>query len=293
MKHNFKLLIYFSLSIILAGCNIENKNNISSSDNNFSRNTELSSSIISSNNDSSFHSTPILNNEIYQNFSLNNIIDSDYGIIHYNIYIPKTYTGQKRYALYLTLPGYEGLYRFGVGANLKAENFAFEAQKYNDEMIIVAPQLNDWGETSARQTIILTEYIMSNYFIDESKVFINGYSGGGETLSLVLTYRPELYKAALHVASIWDGRLEPLINSKTPIYFVIGENDEYYGSSRISSTYNNLIHLYQDKGLTNEEIKELAVLDIKKQEYFDYSNQHGGIGKVASDSQIMSWLFLR
>ena len=44
--------------------------------------------------------------------------------------------------------------------------FGFEAQKYNDEMIIVAPQLNDWGETSADQTIALVEYFLQQYHID-------------------------------------------------------------------------------------------------------------------------------
>ena len=53
-------------------------------------------------------------------------------------------------------------------------------------MIIVAPQLNDWGQTSADQAIDLTEYFLRHYKIDPSKVYINGYSGGGETLSLVL-----------------------------------------------------------------------------------------------------------
>lgn len=67
--------------------------------------------------------------------------------------------------------------------NLKLK---FEAQKYITDMIIVAPQLNDWGQTSADQTIELTQYFLTHYIINPSKVYINGYSGGGETLSLVL-----------------------------------------------------------------------------------------------------------
>lgn len=35
-----------------------------------------------------------------------------------------------------------------------------EAQKYNQNMIIAAPQLNDWGQTSADRTIDLTEYLL-------------------------------------------------------------------------------------------------------------------------------------
>lgn len=60
------------------------------------------------------------------------------------------------------------------------------------QMIIVAPQLSDWRETSAKQTIVLTEFFLETYNIDSSKVYINGYSGGGETLSLVLADRPAL-----------------------------------------------------------------------------------------------------
>ena len=94
---------------------------------------------------------PVLNDEYYRGFSMNNVLHSDsLGDIHYNVYVPDSYDGSKAYALYFTLPGYQGLYRFGVGANLETEAFAFEAMNYIEDMIIVAPQLNDWGETSAR-----------------------------------------------------------------------------------------------------------------------------------------------
>lgn len=132
---------------------------------------------------------------------------------------------------------------------------------------------------------------MSIRLSPSSQVFINGYSGGGETLSLVLTMKPELCTRALHVASVWDGELEPLVNAKTPVYFVIGEFDEYYGSSRISSTYRQLVSRYPEKGLSEDEINSLAVLDVKPSSYFDGGNQHGGICRVAHDEQIKGWLF--
>ena len=34
-----------------------------------------------------------------------------------------------------------------IPAHIKAESFGFEAQKYNEKMIVVTPQLSDWGET--------------------------------------------------------------------------------------------------------------------------------------------------
>ena len=83
------------------------------------------------------------------------------------------------------MPGYEGLYFQGVAANIRSEDFGFEAQKYNSEMIIVAPQLNDWGETSADQTIALVEYFLEHYNIDQEKVYASGYSGLRLTFRLV------------------------------------------------------------------------------------------------------------
>ena len=216
------------------------------------------------------------------------------GDIHFNVYVPESYDGGKPYALFFTLPGYEGLYFQGVARNLHAEEFGFEAQKYNSEMIIVAPQLSDWRETSANQTIALLEYFLEEYNIDREKVYANGYSGGGETMSLVMGKRPELFTAYLHCSSQWDGDLEVLAQSRTPVYLAIGEDDEYYGSEPTKRAYNELHELYSAQGLSENEIAELLVLDIKNSEYFEergMNNQHGGGGLFAFDPEIMGWLF--
>lgn len=168
--------------------------------------------------------------EEYQGFLIDNVLHSENeGDIHYNVYFPESYDGSKSYALYFTLPGYEGLYFQGVAVNLKSEAVGFEAQKYNSEMIIVAPQLSDWGETSANQTIALVEYFLEHYNIDTSKVYGNGFSGGGETMSRVVGKRPDLFTAYLQVSSQWDGEFEPVAEQRLPVYFAIGRNDEYYG----------------------------------------------------------------
>ena len=114
-------------------------------------------------------------------FLFDNVLHSEgNGDIHFGLYIPESYDGSEPYALYVTLPGYEGLYFQGVGVNIRAEDYGIEAQKYNERMIIVAPQLNDWKETSARQTIALTRYFLGHYHIDLQKVYLNGYSGGAK-----------------------------------------------------------------------------------------------------------------
>ena len=214
--------------------------------------------------------------------------------MHYHMYIPKSYDGSSPYALYITLPGYGAYYFQGVAVNLKTEHFATEAKKYREEMIIVAPQPNDWGETSKRQIIALTEYMLAAYNIDTNKVYISGYSGGGETLSLVVSERPELFTAALHVSSKWDGGISRVAEEKTPVYFAIGEGDEYYGKEPVEKTYKELASLYEREGLNREEMKELAVLDVRDEEYFTgrgVSNQHGGGGLFAEDDAVMGWLF--
>lgn len=233
--------------------------------------------------------------EEYRGFLLDNVLQSsDEGDIHYNVYIPDSYDGTKEYALYVTLPGYQGLYFQGVGENIRTEDFGFEAQKYITDMIIVAPQLNDWGQTSADQTIELTQYFLTHYKINPSKVYINGYSGGGETLSLVLAKQPELYTAALMCSSQWDGAYEPVVEAETPVYFVIGESDEYYGSEPFKEAYQKIHELYKEQGLSESEIDKLVVLDVKGKDYFEgtpVTYQHGGGYLFCRDKEIMGWLF--
>ena len=233
----------------------------------------------------------------YRDFLLDNVLHSaNDGDIHYSVYIPDSYDGSEPYAVFFTLPGYEGLYFQGVGENLYSENFAFEAMNYNLKMIIVAPQLSDWGETSARQAIALVEYFLCHYNIDPEKVYAEGYSGGGETMSQVMGMRPELFTAYLQCSSQWDGAYEPVVESRTPVYLAVGESDEYYGFGPSEEAYENLYELYRQEGLSDEEIGELLVLDVKDADWFEsrgWTNQHGGGGLFASDEEIMGWLFDR
>lgn len=222
-------------------------------------------------------------------FVNDNIYHSKLGDIHYSSFIPDSYDGSEPYALFITLPGWEGLYFHGVGANM-VEDFGPEAIGWNEKMIVISPQLNDWRETSARQTIALTEYLMEAYSIDPGRVYLEGYSGGGETGSLVMGIRPELYTAFLMVSSQWDGDLETLANAGTPVYLATGEKDSYYGSESMKNACVRLRELYERQGLTDAEIDKIVILDVKDQEYFTqrgYTDQHGGGMAFAKDEKIM------
>lgn len=141
----------------------------------------------------------------------------------------------------------------------------------------------------------MTEYFLNNYHIDKDKVYLSGYSGGGETGSLVMGKGPDLFTAYLHCSSQWDGDYEVISKSRTPVYMVIGESDEYYGSEKTRTAYNKLKDLYEKQELSQEEIDDILVLDIKERNYFSsqgISNQHGGGAKLfAHDDKIMGWLF--
>lgn len=226
-------------------------------------------------------------------FINDNVLHSDIGDIHFSSYIPKSYDGSEPYALFITLPGWEGLYFQGVGANM-IEDFGTEAIKYNDKMLVLSPQLNDWGQTSANETIALTEYFLSHYNIDSERVYLHGMSGGGETGSLVMGTKPELFAAYLATSSQWDGDLNVLAQARTPVYFAIGAEDSYYGSESFIEAYNALHELYAAQGLTDDEIVSLIVLDVRSADFFTergFRDQHAGGQAFAHEESIMGWLF--
>ena len=295
MKQRMKAVACMLVATLaLAGCGSENRTNNTENETTEQKTESPSQGEAAVQNENGGSVTA--GTEEYEGFLLDNVLHSEKeGDIHYNVYIPESYDGTEAYALYFTLPGYQGLYFQGVGTNVRTEDFGFTAREYNPNMIIVAPQLNDWQETSARQTIALAEYFMGNYNIDISRVYASGYSGGGETMSLVMGMRPDLFTAYLQCSSQWDGDYDLVIENRTPVYFAIGESDEYYGSEPTREAYDRIYELYEQEGLSKEEIDQLLVLDIKDASYFEeqgISNQHGGGGALFSnDVVIMGWLF--
>lgn len=233
--------------------------------------------------------------ETYRGFELDQTLDGASGVIHYNIMVPESLDASSPVSLFVTLPGYQGLYFQGVAENLKTEDFAYTAQSYCENMVVLAPQLGDWGQRSADQTIELVEFIAARYGAMPENTFIEGYSGGGETLTLVLGTKPDLFARALVCSTQWDGDLHVLARARVPVCMVIGESDEYYGSGSLASAAQELRGIYAEQGLSDAEIDRLVVLDVKDGSYFTSqgaSNQHGGGAALfAHDESVMGWLF--
>ena len=211
--------------------------------------------------------------------------------IHFSMCVPGSYDGGSAYALYIHVPGGSGWYGQGVGANLESQ-FVFSAQNYVSDAILITPQPVDYLNAAVDMVIALTEWALNEYFIDPQRVYLSGYSFGGETISLVMAKRPELYSRVLHMASRWDGSVGALVELEIPVMMVIGDDDEYYRVSDAERTYLGIRRKYEAKGLTDEEIDEFVVLDVKTDDYFyaDISQHEVGADLFASDPEIMGWL---
>ena len=236
--------------------------------------------------------------QVDRGFVVDDVLETPSGrTLHFSLHVPDAYDGRTPYALYVACPGWEGLYFQGLGANLQ-EDYPFVANGYVPDMIVASPQLDDWGEQSAADVAELTEWLLAAYDVDPGRVYLSGCSGGGETISLVLGARPELYRRALHTISRWNGDVEALVQAEVPVYMAIGEKDDYYGAEPAREAYDRICDAYRARGLSEDRIDELVVLDVKPTSYFTDrgfaadTSQHGAGGYLfAHDEQIMGWLF--
>lgn len=141
--------LIFACAFMLFSCTSEATNTSSL----FSSNNPQETSSASSEEASSFSSSSSNGTNTYRGFILDQVTtDRNGNSIHYNINVPDSYNDYNPSPLYISLPGYEGLYFQGVGANVYAEYMPHVAQSYIENMIVIAPQLNDWRQTSANQT---------------------------------------------------------------------------------------------------------------------------------------------
>ena len=231
---------------------------------------------------------------------LNNTLQGENGTIHYTTYFPENYDETKSYPMLVTLPGWSSLFNTIEHTPLTDNPYADKnAEAWSDilgDMIVVSPSLTDWGNRSAYQTIELVDYFTENYSVDKTKIYAAGHSAGGETLSRVIDLRPELFAAYLHSASQWDGGYDNAAKNKVPIYICMAQNDEYYGARTATTAYDNLKSAYLKNGISESELGDYLVLDLKDNSYFKDNftgSYHGGGQLFAYDSDIIHWLISR
>lgn len=228
-------------------------------------------------------------------FVTEQVLESDEGTIHYSYYLPEAYDPNGRYPLMVTMPGYDMMW-FGEdssGENVDWRGFRTWTEQ-SEPMIVVSAQLEDWGETSARQAIALTEYFISHFAVDTDRIYAAGYSAGGGTMSQAVSMRPDLYAAYLHAASQWDGDYSPVAENEVAIYIYMAEGDEYYGPARAREAFDNLRAAYEARDYSAEEIDEHLRLTLPDAAYFAErgitGNYHGAANIVFDDQQVISWI---
>ncbi|WP_081332822.1 prolyl oligopeptidase family serine peptidase [Eisenbergiella tayi] len=227
-------------------------------------------------------------------FMIDQILKSTDGAIHYSYYLPESYDGIRTYPMVVAMPGY---YMMWFGEESSGSNVEWTGvqawTEMDEEIVVVSAQLTDWGETSARQAIELTEYFLDNFAINRNRVYAAGYSAGGETMSRAVSMRPDLYAAYLHGASQWDGTYAPIADNRVAVYIYMAENDEYYGSEKARNAYNNLRNAYQQAGVTDEQLDLLLQLEIPDNEHFNrlgIYNYHDGGNIMFDDKTILDWI---
>ena len=182
-------------------------------------------------------------------------LDSTEELIHYSYYLPEDYDPTRKYPMMVVMPGYNMMW-FGEsssGSNLDWTGFT-SWTNLGQDMIVVSAQLTDWGDTSARQAIALTEYFINHFAVDTARIYAAGYSAGGETMSRAVAMRPDLYAAYLHGASQWDGGFAPIAENGVAVYIYMAQGDEYYGVQKARDAYNGLHDAYAAAGWTDEQI---------------------------------------
>ena len=223
------------------------------------------------------------------------VLEGETGEIHYSYYLPAGYSTEQAYPMMVVMPGYDMMW-FGEessGSNLNWQGFLCWTD-LSEDMIVVSAQLTDWGETSARQAIELTEYFLSHFSVEESRVYAAGYSAGGETMSQAVSMRPDLYAAYLHGAAQWDGTFAPIAENGLAVYIFMAEEDEYYGPQRALDAYNGLYDAYVSMGWSEESIQTVLQIQTPDKDWFAErgvtSNYHGGGNVVFQETSILNWI---
>ena len=138
-------------------------------------------------------------------------LDSTEGLIHYSYYLPEDYDPTRKYPMMVVMPGYNMMW-FGEsssGSNLDWTGFT-SWTNLGQDMIVVSAQLTDWGDTSARQAIALTEYFINHFAVDTARIYAAGYSAGLTCMQLICMEHPSgtavlrpLQKTAWRSTSTW------------------------------------------------------------------------------------------
>ncbi len=111
--------------------------------------------------------------------------------------------------------------REGIGKMVKNKTFPanFNSQGKNYSFIVLLPQFDKWGEPG--DVSLMIDYAIKNYRVDQSRIYVVGFSmGGGVTWLAGATYTSKI-AAIVPISSasmINDKNAEALSSSKMPVW---------------------------------------------------------------------------
>jgi hypothetical protein len=108
-------------------------------------------------------------------------------------------------------------------------------------------------------------------------------------MSQVVGMRPDLFTAYLHCSSRWDGAFAPVAQTRVPVYFVVGQGDEYYGAEPAQEAYDSLHSLYEQADCPIRRLTGILVLDIKDADYFRDGVPPSAGGGYLFAQNLRSW----
>lgn len=223
--------------------------------------------------------------------------DSKHLPIRYSYKLPEHYQDGKTYPLVIALPGLDAMWH---GEDYRDENLLEPIvtawDNTDEELIVASAQLEDWGENGSRQAIELTQKLLADLPVDRTRVYVTGFSSGGEIWTQAITLHPELYTAYLQISAQWDGRMAQTCKARIHIYFLVGESDSFYGSDETRRIYRQMYDIYREEGLSSYEIDELLQLNVLDDSFFDARelDYHGGAQEaLLRFPDITAWLLSR
>ncbi|MCK0108542.1 prolyl oligopeptidase family serine peptidase [Flavobacteriaceae bacterium S0825] len=136
---------------------------------------------------------------------------------------------------------------------------------------IISPNagFDEWYDSTNQQQILaLVDLAKSNWFINPSQVIITGYSNGGNGSWFYADYYPELFSAAIPMASSYDparssGEVLPI---EVPMYVIHGEDDELFPIAETEAFVNESI----DAGSSIEFVVATGLSHLDVCDYASY-----------------------
>lgn len=210
------------------------------------------------------------------------------GNVHYSLRLPADYDAAKIYPAFINLPGWGSFWFQGEGSNLK-EAWAGQIAQDHPEMIVISMQLNGYDEQSADDTIAAAEYFLQELSIDPQRLYLQGYSAGGETGSMAVSKHPNLFAAFLEVSSKWDGDIGAVAKAGLPVAFAVAQDDSYYGSVPMEQTMQQMQSAYTRYGYENNLCFFLADPDWVSSHGF--TDTHAAGNGFSREQPLMDWFF--